>query len=94
MVQGTDSGANETAVGAAKVSNEEVTIKVADVKAGGSVVVSLSKWPLADANFNGSLADEVKVSTTSGGDSVATSTVKSVDWKNGTVTMDPRHYGD
>ena len=88
MLQGTDSGANESAVGATKVSNEEVTIEVADVKADKSVVVSLSKWPLADANFNGSLADEVKVSTTSGGDAVATSTVKSVDWKNGTVTLD------
>jgi hypothetical protein len=88
MLQGTDSGANESASGATKVSNEEVTIKVADVKADKSVVVSLSKWPLADANFNGRLDDEVKVSTTSGGDPVATSTVKSVDWKNGTVTMD------
>ena len=76
------------------MSNEEVAIDAADVKADKSVVVSLSKWPLADANLNGSLDDEVKVSTTSGGDPVATSTVKSVDWKNGTVTMAPRHYGD
>ena len=87
LVQGTDSGANETAVGATKVSNEEVTLEVADVTDDG-VVVSLKNWPLADADFDGSLADEVKVSTTSGGDTVATSTVTSVDWKSGTVTMD------
>ena len=87
MVQGTDSGNNQTQAGAVKVSNEEVTLKVADVKADGSVVVKLKKWPLADADFDGSLADEVSVSTSSGGDAVSTSTVTSVDWKNGTVTM-------
>ena len=87
LVQASDSAANVESVGAEKASNEEITIDAADVTSDG-VVLSLKKWPLADAGFTGSLAGAVKVSLSSGGDAVSTSTVTSVDWGAGTVTMD------
>ena len=87
LVQASDSAANVESVGAEKASNEEITIDDADVTSDG-VVLSLKKWPLADAGFTGSLAGAVSVSLSSGGDPVSTSTVKSVDWGAGTVTMD------
>ena len=44
-----------------------------------TATVGLAKWPLADADFDGSLADEVTIK------GAAMTTVTAVNWKAGTV---------
>ena len=102
MVQGTDSGANETPVGAVKVTDEAVTATVAegaampdgtgteadeDLMTVYTATVGLAKWPLADADFDGSLADEVTIK------GAAMTTVTAVNWKAGTVTLEISYNG-
>ena len=101
MVQGTDSGANETPVGAVKVTDEAVTATVAegavpdgtgteadeDLMTVYTATVGLAKWPLADADFDGSLADEVTIK------GAAMTTVTAVNWKAGTVTLEISYAG-
>ena len=99
MVQGTDTGANETQVGAVKVTDEAVTATVAeDAMPGTSTVeavdftvytatVGLAKWPLADADSDGSLADEVTIK------GAAMTMVTAVNWKAGTVTLKISYKG-
>ena len=88
MVQASDSRANLTQVGEEKASNEKVT--VAAPEEGEGLVVSLKNWPLTAVEAGqiaSDLTNAVKVSLTSGGDPVTTSTVMSVNWVEGTVTM-------
>ena len=105
MVQGTDSGANETATGATKVTDEKVTAAVEEGDAPAitsemdedgettysavyTATVGLAKWPLADADFDGSLADEVSIK------GAAMTTVTAVNWKDGKVTLDITYESD
>ena len=100
LVQASDSRANLTKKGAKKVSNEEVTATV-DAEDTDLVTFSLKKWPLADADFTGTLSQAVKVSKSSGGtalgtaegEATTTAMVVNVDWENGKVTMDLMGHG-
>ena len=90
LVQASDSQAQVSVVGAVKVTNEAVAVKAADVStdpADETVKLKLKNWPLTDSNTDGSLADEVELRTSVTA-APATSTVKSVDWENGTVTVE------
>ena len=103
MVQGTDSGANETAEGATKVTDEKVTATVAEGATPSetttgegddaetftvyTATIGLKKWPLADSDFDGSLADEVTIK------GAAKTTVTAVNWKDGKVTLEISYKG-
>ncbi len=93
MVQASDVRANVTRVGSVKVTDEKVkatsvtVIHEADAVATTTnnstyaFIVSLAKWPLADAAFTGSLASAVSIKEHTG------ATVTSVDPTRGTVTL-------
>ena len=90
LVQASDSQAQVSLVGAVKVTNEAVAVEAADVStapADETVKLKLKNWPLTDSDTDGTLADEVELRTSATA-APATSTVKSVDWENGTVTVE------
>ena len=93
LVQASDSSGNRTRVGAVEVEDEETKATSVSVEHGADAVatttnnsvytftVALAKWPLADAEFTGSLASAVAIE---GHDA----SVESVNWDDGTVTLE------
>ena len=55
-----------------------------------TVTVALAKWPLADANFSGSLDDDVTIDGADGveDEGIPGSKVTEIDWEDGTVTLE------
>ena len=91
LVQASDIRAQVTSEGATKVTDEkteaaDVTFETAGDNTASSttytLTISLSKWPLADEDFSGSLDNDV----TLGGDHDS-AVVTDVEWEAGTVTL-------
>ncbi len=94
MVQASDIRANVTRVGATKVTDEKTKVTTVTViheadavatttnNSTYSFIVSLAKWPLADAAFTGSLASAVTIKEHAG------ATVTDVDPTAGMVTLE------
>ena len=99
LVQATDSSANEDQVGEKK-QTETVTAMVAEdaeaeeIQVDGAtstawtVTVSLTKWPLADIPFDGSLEDSVTIK------GAQQTTVTNVNWSAGEVTLEIAYAGE
>ena len=99
LVQATDSSANEDQVGEKK-QTDTVTAMVAEdaeaeeIQVGGAtstawtVTVALSKWPLADIPFDGSLEDSVTIK------GAQQTTVTNVNWRDGQVTLQIAYAGE
>ena len=89
IVQAVDYDKNATVKGAVSATEEDVSNDItADVMGGNGVqtfTVKPNKWPLADSDADGSLADEFKVTVGSG--SAQSVMAESIDWGAGSVTL-------
>ena len=99
LVQATDSSANEDQVGEKKQTDTVTAMVAEDATAmeipGDSgtstawmVTVALSKWPLADIPFDGSLEDSVTIK------GAQQTTVTNVNWEDGQVTLRIAYKGE
>jgi hypothetical protein len=85
-----DLAANQTATGAVKVSSEDVSSQfdttAEALTANTARAIKLAKWPIADSDGDGTLADEFSVAIN--GTAPGTTTVSAIDWdEDETVTM-------
>ena len=71
--------------------DDDAEVEATTTVARFTVTVSLAKWPLADANFSKTLADDVSIKGADGveGESIPGSKVTKIDWdEDGTVTLE------
>ena len=86
IIQARDLAGNNTNVGAVKVTDEDVSSLIVAGNTGTTTTVKLAKWPIADSDADGTLADEFTV--TINNVAVATTIANAVDWSEAeTVTL-------
>ena len=86
MIKARDLATNNTKVGAVKVTDEDVSSLIIAGNTGTTTTVKLAKWPVADSDGDGTLADEfsVKINNVD----VSTTTATAIDWSEAeTVTL-------
>ena len=91
IVQATDYDGNASVKGAVSVTDEDVSNDNDNfanaVMGGDTFIVTPAKWPIADSDADGTIADEFKV--TVGGGSAVSATATNVDWgEGGKVTLE------
>jgi len=77
IVNARDQFANAKAVGYVKVTDEVVSDQVTGSNIGTSIAVQLDKWPIADVDADGTLADEFSVELDG---TAVTTTATAIDW--------------